>query len=184
MGGAIALELSGMDGPSSALWVNCAYLKTVLDHSNISVAIPFFAPTTFHDFHHRPQGFRFNYQQPFFTFWDDLCGTAWDGSAAGRRAHALVERLDAKKWGEAPSVADSPNYPVPSDVETVDRKDGKRLDKGGKAIIDGEEGEEEIEAKEKGPSPLRALVGGARATSRMVLRMKNRFRNLPDDDAI
>lgn len=98
LGGAIALEISGMDGPLQVLWVNVSYLKTVLDHCNIPISIPFMASTAFHDFHHRPQGFRFNYQQPYFTFWDELCGTAWDGSATAIRAKDIVDRQDKRRW--------------------------------------------------------------------------------------
>jgi sphinganine C4-monooxygenase len=40
---------------------------------------PFFPNNAlYHDVHHDPRGFRKNYSQPFFTFWDKLLGTYMD----------------------------------------------------------------------------------------------------------
>lgn len=40
---------------------------------------PFFPNNAlYHDVHHDPRGFRKNYSQPFFTFWDKIMGTYMD----------------------------------------------------------------------------------------------------------
>lgn len=69
-------------GGAAALWtLGC--VKTVLDHSGyawpLNPAGGLFANNAlYHDVHHDPRGFRKNYSQPFFTFWDRLLGTYMD----------------------------------------------------------------------------------------------------------
>eukprot|EP00948_MAST-09A_sp_MAST-9A-sp1_P002086 g2086.t1 len=72
LGGMFALILSDMDCIGAICFVNFGYLKTVLDHAGIDLAIPGFAPSRFHTIHHHYKGLHLNYQQPFFCFWDTL----------------------------------------------------------------------------------------------------------------
>ena len=58
----------------------------------------------YHDYHHLLRGFRYNYAQPYFTFWDDIMGT---------KHMATIEELnrttgkDAIKQEVMPEVADA-----------------------------------------------------------------------------
>lgn len=36
----------------------------------------------YHDYHHQLRGFRFNFAQPYYTFWDDIMGTKHMPTAA------------------------------------------------------------------------------------------------------
>jgi len=55
----------------------------------------------YHDVHHQSWGVKTNFSQPFFTFWDRIMGTMWEGgdvSARYERARlAAQKRVDADK---------------------------------------------------------------------------------------
>jgi sphinganine C4-monooxygenase len=37
----------------------------------------------YHDVHHQIKGIKYNFSQPFFSFWDTICGTRWDTATKG-----------------------------------------------------------------------------------------------------
>jgi sphinganine C4-monooxygenase len=83
LGGVVSMYGAGLScGGAAALWtLGCC--KTVFDHSGyvfpVNPVAPFFPNTAlYHDVHHDPRGFRKNYSQPFFTFWDKIMGTYMD----------------------------------------------------------------------------------------------------------
>ncbi|GBF97700.1 sphinganine C(4)-monooxygenase-like [Raphidocelis subcapitata] len=83
LGGVVSMYAAGLScGGAAALWtLGCA--KTVFDHSGyvwpVNPAAPLFPNNAlYHDVHHDPRGFRKNYSQPFFTFWDRAMGTYMD----------------------------------------------------------------------------------------------------------
>lgn len=45
----------------------------------------------YHDLHHEPRGARYNFSQPFFTFWDDVMGTRMPVEVAMRRRGAAAK---------------------------------------------------------------------------------------------
>lgn len=83
LGGVVSMYGAGLScGGAAALWtLGCC--KTVFDHCGYvfpaNPMSPFFPNNAlYHDVHHDPRGFRKNYSQPFFTFWDKLLGTYMD----------------------------------------------------------------------------------------------------------
>jgi sphinganine C4-monooxygenase len=83
LGGVVSMYGAGLScGGAAALWtLGCC--KTVFDHSGyvfpVNLVSPLFPNNAlYHDVHHDPRGFRKNYSQPFFTFWDRLMGTYMD----------------------------------------------------------------------------------------------------------
>ncbi|QPG74376.1 hypothetical protein FOA43_001703 [Brettanomyces nanus] len=62
-------------------------MKTVDDHCGYSFSFDLFQRlfpnnSIYHDIHHQHFGIKYNYSQPFFTFWDRLFGTRFTGTDA------------------------------------------------------------------------------------------------------
>ncbi|XP_010534115.1 PREDICTED: sphinganine C4-monooxygenase 1-like [Tarenaya hassleriana] len=80
LGGAAAFFASGMT-PRTAVWFFCLItLKTVDDHCGLWLPgnvfhLLFNNNGAYHDVHHQLSGVKFNYSQPFFSFWDRVLGT-------------------------------------------------------------------------------------------------------------
>lgn len=77
---ATAILIAGMDLRAASIFVGVSTLKTVCDHANYyfwwnPLNSLFKNNAQYHDYHHLLRGFRFNYSQPYFTFWDEIMGT-------------------------------------------------------------------------------------------------------------
>lgn len=80
LGTGVAMIVTGLTPREQILLFSFATLKTVDDHCGYILPwdpLQFFFPnnSVYHDIHHQEFGLKFNYDQPFFTFWDDLFGT-------------------------------------------------------------------------------------------------------------
>lgn len=91
--GAIALLVVSPHPYVSALAFTASLAKTVDDHCGMKLAWDplqrvFTNNAEYHDLHHEPRGARFNFSQPWFSFWDDVCGTRMPAEMAQRTAAA------------------------------------------------------------------------------------------------
>ncbi|KXS20198.1 hypothetical protein M427DRAFT_52449 [Gonapodya prolifera JEL478] len=80
LGGAVASLVTFMSPLTSAVFFTVATLKTVDDHSGYRwpwVEAIFANNAQYHDVHHWGKGIKYNFDQPFFIIWDNLCGTRW-----------------------------------------------------------------------------------------------------------
>ncbi|KAF7126329.1 hypothetical protein RHSIM_Rhsim11G0089300 [Rhododendron simsii] len=80
LGGAVSFLVSGMTAQTATVFFCFAVIKAVDDHCGLwlpgNVFHLFFQNNAaYHDIHHRPQGAKYNYSQPFFPIWDKLLGT-------------------------------------------------------------------------------------------------------------
>ncbi|KNC85981.1 hypothetical protein SARC_01857 [Sphaeroforma arctica JP610] len=78
--GALSVAVAGLDLRAASLFVSVSTFKTVCDHANYDLPWNpmnklFTNNASYHDMHHQLRGFRFNFSQPYFTFWDDIMGT-------------------------------------------------------------------------------------------------------------
>lgn len=83
MGAGVSMYLSGMTCKVATCFFVFSTIKTVVDHSNyrfplnpLHDLLPNCA--AYHDVHHDIRGIKKNFSQPFFTYWDHLCGTYLD----------------------------------------------------------------------------------------------------------
>ena len=119
-------------------------IKTVDDHSGY--ALPFDPiqhitsnNAAYHDIHHQSWGIKTNFSQPFFTFWDTLLGTRYEGDVTlryerGRRAaQEMLEQekenvMAATSTGSAPAASPlAANEDVRSQSVSVPRITRKRV---------------------------------------------------------
>jgi len=104
LGAAIAYKATGMNVRQAACFFTGSTIKTVDDHCGYHLPWdPLQLVTSnnagYHDVHHQSWGVKTNFSQPFFTFWDRLLGTKWQGgdvSARYERARiAAQQKVDA-----------------------------------------------------------------------------------------
>ncbi|KAI9023436.1 fatty acid hydroxylase superfamily-domain-containing protein [Hyaloraphidium curvatum] len=81
IGGGLASLVTFMNPETACLFYVLSTLKTVDDHCGyVWPWMRLFGNHAgYHDVHHWKGGGKFNFSQPYFTFWDDLCGTRWTG---------------------------------------------------------------------------------------------------------
>ncbi len=80
LGSAIPAALLDMHPWTATFFFSIATIKTVDDHCGYALPydilqIIFPNNAAYHDIHHWGKGQRYNYSQPFFTFWDKWMGT-------------------------------------------------------------------------------------------------------------
>ncbi|KAF3338069.1 sphinganine C(4)-monooxygenase 1-like protein [Carex littledalei] len=81
LGGAISFLVSGMTARTSVYFFCLSVMKTVDDHCGLWLPgknifhIFFENNCAYHDIHHSLRGLKYNYAQPFFSFWDKIMGT-------------------------------------------------------------------------------------------------------------
>ncbi len=103
VGGGLPSLLLDMHPWTSCLFYCLATLKTVDDHCGFALRYDpiqraFRNNASYHDLHHWSKGIKYNFGQPFFTFWDVWMGTDWElhGPEAKKRAAlALASGQDA-----------------------------------------------------------------------------------------
>jgi sphinganine C4-monooxygenase len=135
LGTGIAYLTTGMTVRQGMWFFTCSTIKTVDDHCGYAFPWDPLQHVTsnnasYHDIHHQSWGIKTNFSQPFFTFWDRLLGTVWDGkdvSARYERDRILAQKkVDADAALAASSGTDSPDLdPVASPRQALnDREDG------------------------------------------------------------
>jgi sphinganine C4-monooxygenase len=82
-GAGVAMFASGMTCRLATAFFAFSTIKTVVDHSNYRFPLNplhdvFPNSAAYHDVHHDIRGIKKNFSQPFFTFWDVICGTYLD----------------------------------------------------------------------------------------------------------
>lgn len=86
LGAGIAYKAAMLSPRMGMVFFVGSMMKTVDDHCGY--ALPFDPlqhltsnNAAYHDIHHQSWGIKTNFSQPFFTFWDRLLGTRWEGDA-------------------------------------------------------------------------------------------------------
>jgi sphinganine C4-monooxygenase len=82
VGGAVTLFCIGLTNNEATLLFSFAMIKTVDDHCGMDLWWDplqriFTNNAIYHYIHHQHVGLKSNFSQPFFSFWDTLCGTEW-----------------------------------------------------------------------------------------------------------
>lgn len=83
IGAGLGYLISGMSTKESIFFYAFSTAKTVDDHCGYLLPFDplqaFFSNNArYHDIHHQSYGIKKNFSQPYFTFWDKLCGTYMD----------------------------------------------------------------------------------------------------------
>lgn len=111
-GASLAYKFSLMS-PRMGMWFFvCSTIKTVDDHCGYDFPFDPLQHMTsnnsaYHDIHHQSWGIKTNFSQPFFTIWDRLCGTRYEGDvrlkyersrtvAAGKAAARAAAKISKK----------------------------------------------------------------------------------------
>ncbi|KAJ3118609.1 hypothetical protein HDU96_000070 [Phlyctochytrium bullatum] len=107
VGGALPSLLMDMHPWTSALFYCVATLKTVDDHCGYHWPWSPFKligknDAEYHDIHHWGKGIKYNFSQPFYTFWDRFMGTEYHAAMAKKEKEAKEKELAA-----AAAVADA-----------------------------------------------------------------------------
>ncbi|KAM7269787.1 hypothetical protein ACFE04_025284 [Oxalis oulophora] len=97
IGGALSFLASGMSPRTSIFFFSFATIKTVDDHCGLCIPGNFFHMlfknnTAYHDVHHQLYGNKYNFSQPFFSFWDKFLGTHMDYSIERREGGGFEAR--------------------------------------------------------------------------------------------
>ncbi|GME82635.1 unnamed protein product [Ambrosiozyma monospora] len=84
LGTGIASLTTGMTPIECTILYTFSTMKTVDDHCGYSLPFDLFQllfpnNSIYHDIHHQHFGVKFNFSQPFFTFWDTWFGTTYHG---------------------------------------------------------------------------------------------------------
>lgn len=100
---AFAYKVSFMTQRMGIYFFAASMMKTVDDHCGY--ALPWDPlqrmssnNAAYHDIHHQSWGIKTNFSQPFFTVWDKLLGTMWEGDTSLKyaRGKANAEAKAAK----------------------------------------------------------------------------------------
>ncbi|KAI6779173.1 sphinganine C4-monooxygenase [Emericellopsis cladophorae] len=100
LGAAIAFKIAGMTLRQGMFFFCFSSMKTVDDHCGYAFPWdPLQAITSnnaaYHDIHHQTWGIKTNFSQPWFTFWDGLLGTKYEGKRTDRLADKKREQEKA-----------------------------------------------------------------------------------------
>ncbi|KKY17922.1 putative sphinganine hydroxylase [Phaeomoniella chlamydospora] len=118
LGSGLAYLVAGMTTRQGMILFVGSTFKTVDDHCGYALPWDPFQHITsnnaaYHDIHHQSWGIKTNFSQPFFTFWDAILGTRWNGgdvTARYERAKLAAQRkydadLAARDKGSLNAVA-------------------------------------------------------------------------------
>lgn len=122
-GAGLAYKLSFMTPRMGMYFFVFSTIKTVDDHCGYALPWDPMQRITsnnaaYHDIHHQSWGIKTNFSQPFFTFWDRLLGTMWQGdttlryardrnAAARKTAAAAAAKANGNSNGSAKTAAPS-----------------------------------------------------------------------------
>uniref|UniRef100_A0A7S0RXB2 Fatty acid hydroxylase domain-containing protein n=1 Tax=Chlamydomonas leiostraca TaxID=1034604 RepID=A0A7S0RXB2_9CHLO len=125
-GAGVAMYVSGMTCKMATAFFAFSTIKTVVDHSNYRFPLNplhdlFPNSAAYHDVHHDIRGIKKNFSQPFFTFWDVLCGTYLDPTdfhlsqaELDAKVDADVSKAAAKAAITSPKASPAPKKAAPS----------------------------------------------------------------------
>jgi sphinganine C4-monooxygenase len=121
LGSAIPAALLNMHPWTATFFFSIATIKTVDDHCGYALPwdplqIVFPNNAAYHDIHHWYRGQRYNYSQPFFTFWDKWMGTDFNDAVKAGKVSASPERRQA-----AASVKPEESKPAQENSERSER---------------------------------------------------------------
>ncbi|KAF2642158.1 hypothetical protein P280DRAFT_295406 [Massarina eburnea CBS 473.64] len=89
LGAGLGYLVTGMTLRQSLFFFTGSTIKTVLDHSGYEFPwdpLHWVFPNNaaYHDIHHQSWGIKSNFSQPYFTFWDRVSGTMWEGDVTAK----------------------------------------------------------------------------------------------------
>ncbi|KAI3936548.1 hypothetical protein MKW92_045648 [Papaver armeniacum] len=103
-GSVASMLISGMTARTSVFFYSLFAIKGIDDHSGLwlpeynPLQLIFQCNTAYHDIHHYGvRGIKYNYSQPFFTFWDKLYGTQMPYTVV-KRPEGGFEVRQPKEW--------------------------------------------------------------------------------------
>ncbi|GFF78501.1 sphingolipid C4-hydroxylase SUR2 [Aspergillus udagawae] len=120
-GAGIAFLATRMTNRQSMWFFTCSTIKTVDDHCGYAFPwdpLQHFTHNNaaYHDIHHQSWGIKTNFSQPFFTFWDRLFNTQWEGDVKlryERSREAAQKKLDQDASSAAASSSEENSYEGP-----------------------------------------------------------------------
>ncbi|KAK4169317.1 sphingolipid C4-hydroxylase [Cladorrhinum sp. PSN259] len=113
LGASIAYKAAFMTPRMGMTFFTCGMMKTVDDHCGYALPWDPLQHITsnnaaYHDIHHQSWGIKTNFSQPFFTIWDRLLGTKWEGDVKlkyERTREAAAQKEKKKQQGTAVETA-------------------------------------------------------------------------------
>ncbi|KAF4216158.1 hypothetical protein CNMCM8980_007470 [Aspergillus fumigatiaffinis] len=120
-GAGIAFLATRMTNRQAMWFFTCSTIKTVDDHCGYAFPwdpLQHFTHNNaaYHDIHHQSWGIKTNFSQPFFTFWDRLFNTKWEGDVKLRyeRSREVAQKqLDQDASSAAASSNEESSYEGP-----------------------------------------------------------------------
>ncbi|GFF31913.1 sphingolipid C4-hydroxylase sur2 [Aspergillus lentulus] len=120
-GAGIAFLATRMTNRQAMWFFTCSTIKTVDDHCGYAFPwdpLQHFTHNNaaYHDVHHQSWGIKTNFSQPFFTFWDRLFNTKWEGDVKlryERSREAAQKQLDQDASSAAASSNEESSYDGP-----------------------------------------------------------------------
>ena len=102
LGAGLGYLLTGMSVRESVFFYAFSTAKTVDDHCGYllpfdPLQIFFSNNARYHDIHHQSYGIKKNFSQPYFTFWDKICGTYMDPMETPRALRLAKEANGSAK---------------------------------------------------------------------------------------
>lgn len=102
LGAGLGYLITGMSTKESIFFYAFSTAKTVDDHCGYllpfdPLQILFGNNARYHDIHHQSYGIKKNFSQPYFTFWDKLCGTYMDPMETPRAMRLAKEANGSSK---------------------------------------------------------------------------------------
>ncbi|KAJ9520676.1 hypothetical protein QJQ45_007535 [Haematococcus lacustris] len=122
VGAGVSMFATGMSCRTATIFFSFSTAKTVFDHCGYVWPLNpmhnlFPNSAAYHDVHHDIRGIKKNFSQPYFTFWDHLCGTYLDPSQFHLTQQELNSKVDADLAASKlplPSSASKPALGQPS----------------------------------------------------------------------
>ncbi|KAF7164264.1 hypothetical protein CNMCM5623_008904 [Aspergillus felis] len=120
-GAGIAFLATRMTYRQTMWFFTCSTIKTVDDHCGYAFPwdpLQHFTHNNaaYHDIHHQSWGIKANFSQPFFTFWDRLFNTRWEGDVKlryERSREAAQKQLDQDASLATASSSEENSYEGP-----------------------------------------------------------------------
>lgn len=120
-GAGIGFLVTRMTNRQAMWFFTCSTIKTVDDHCGYAFPwdpLQHFTNNNaaYHDIHHQSWGIKTNFSQPFFTFWDRLLNTKWEGDVKlryERSREAAQKQVDQDASSAAASSNEENSYEGP-----------------------------------------------------------------------
>lgn len=120
-GAGIGFLVTRMTNRQAMWFFTCSTIKTVDDHCGYAFPwdpLQHFTNNNaaYHDIHHQSWGIKTNFSQPFFTFWDRLFNTKWEGDVKlryERSREAAQKQVDQDASSAAASSNEENSYEGP-----------------------------------------------------------------------